>query len=43
MHRSLVNHTAKRFFRATPAGIAAAKHALHLMQSMAAGLDEVLE
>jgi DNA-binding PadR family transcriptional regulator len=32
---------AKRFFRATPAGIAAAKDALHLMQSMAAGLDEV--
>ena len=34
---------AKRFFRATPAGIAAAKDALHLMQSMAAGLDEVRE
>ena len=34
---------AKRFFRATPAGVAAAKDALHLMQSMTAGLDEVLE
>jgi len=34
---------AKRFFRATPGGIAAAKDALHLMQSMTAGLDEVLE
>jgi DNA-binding PadR family transcriptional regulator len=34
---------AKRFFRATPGGIAAAKHALHLMQSMTTGLDEVLE
>jgi PadR family transcriptional regulator, regulatory protein PadR len=34
---------AKRFFRATPDGIAAAKDALHLMQSMTAGLDEVLE
>jgi PadR family transcriptional regulator PadR len=34
---------AKRFFRATPSGIAAAKEALHLMQSMTAGLDEVLE
>ena len=34
---------AKRFFRATPAGIVAAKDALRLMQSMTAGLDEVLE
>jgi DNA-binding PadR family transcriptional regulator len=34
---------AKRFFRATPRGIAAAKDALHLMESMTAGLDEVLE
>ncbi len=34
---------AKRFFRATRDGIAAAKEALHLMQSMTAGLDEVLE
>lgn len=34
---------AKRFFRATKAGIAAAKDALHVMQSMTAGLDEVLE
>lgn len=34
---------AKRFFRATPGGISAAKAALHLMQSMTAGLDEVLE
>ena len=34
---------AKRFFRATPPGIVAAKDALHLMQSMTAGLDEVLE
>lgn len=34
---------AKRFFRATPRGIAAAKDTLHLMRSMAAGLDEVLE
>ena len=34
---------AKRFFRATRAGIVAARDALHLMQSMAAGLDEVLE
>jgi PadR family transcriptional regulator, regulatory protein PadR len=34
---------AKRFFRATPGGISAAKNALHLMQSMTAGLDEVLE
>lgn len=34
---------AKRFFRATPAGITAAKASIHLMQSMTAGLDEVLE
>lgn len=34
---------AKRFFHATPRGIAAAKEALHLTQSMTAGLDEVLE
>jgi PadR family transcriptional regulator, regulatory protein PadR len=34
---------AKRFFRATSSGIVAAKHALHLMQSMTAGLEEVLE
>ena len=34
---------AKRFFRATPTGIAAAKEAIHLMHSMTAGLDEVLE
>ena len=34
---------AKRFFQATPRGIAAAKDALNLMQSMTAGLDEVLE
>ena len=34
---------AKRFFRAAPAGIRAAKTSLHLMQSMTAGLDEVLE
>jgi DNA-binding PadR family transcriptional regulator len=34
---------AKRFFRATPRGIVAAKDALRLMQSMTAGLDEVLE
>lgn len=33
----------KRFFRATPEGIAAAREALHLMHSMSAGLDEVLE
>jgi PadR family transcriptional regulator, regulatory protein PadR len=33
---------AKRFFHATPRGIAAAKDAVHLMQSMTAGLDEVL-
>jgi PadR family transcriptional regulator, regulatory protein PadR len=33
---------AKRFFEATPEGIAAAKNSLHLMQSMVAGLDEVL-
>jgi DNA-binding PadR family transcriptional regulator len=34
---------AKRFFRATPAGITAARQAIHLMHSMTAGLDEVLE
>jgi DNA-binding PadR family transcriptional regulator len=34
---------AKRFFRATPRGVVAARDALHLMQSMTAGLDEVLE
>jgi PadR family transcriptional regulator, regulatory protein PadR len=34
---------AKRFFRATPRGIAAAKDALHLMQSMTAGLEAVLQ
>lgn len=34
---------AKRFFRATPRGVVAAKETLHLMQSMTAGLDEVLE
>lgn len=34
---------AKRFFRATPSGIAAARAALHLMRSMTAGLEEVLE
>ena len=34
---------AKRFFRATKSGIAAAKDALHLMQLMTTGLDEVLE
>ena len=34
---------AKRFFRGTPQGVAVAKEALHLMQSMTAGLDEVLE
>jgi PadR family transcriptional regulator, regulatory protein PadR len=33
---------AKRFFHATPRGIAAAKDAVHLMQLMTAGLDEVL-
>lgn len=33
----------KRFFRATPRGIVAAKNTLHLMQSMTAGLDEVLQ
>jgi hypothetical protein len=31
----------KRFFRATPRGVRAAREALHLMQSMTAGLDEV--
>jgi PadR family transcriptional regulator, regulatory protein PadR len=34
---------AKRFFRGTPRGIVAAKHTLRLMQSMTAGLEEVLE
>ena len=34
---------AKRFFRATRSGIAAVKGGLHLIQSMTAGLDEVLE
>ena len=34
---------AKRFFSATPDGIAAAKDTLDLMQSMTAGLGEVLE
>ena len=34
---------AKRFFRATPAGIAAANEAIHLMQSLTAGLETVLE
>jgi DNA-binding PadR family transcriptional regulator len=34
---------AKRFFRTTPRGLTAAKHALDEMRSMAAGLDEVLE
>lgn len=34
---------AKRFFRATPRGVAAAKDALHVMKAMTAGLDEVLE
>lgn len=34
---------AKRFFRATTHGVAAAKESLHLMQAMVAGLDEVLE
>lgn len=34
---------AKRFFRETPAGVAAAKDALQTMRSMTAGLDEVLE
>ena len=34
---------AKRFFRATPRGVVAAKEAVRLMQSMTAGLDEVLE
>jgi len=33
----------KRFFSATPGGVAAAKDALRLMQSMTAGLDGVLE
>jgi DNA-binding PadR family transcriptional regulator len=34
---------AKRFFRVTRAGLTAAKQTLHLVQSMAAGLEEVLE
>ena len=34
---------AKRFFRATTDGIAAAKKSIRLMKSMAAGLEEVLE
>jgi DNA-binding PadR family transcriptional regulator len=34
---------AKRFFRATPAGITAAKKSVRLMKSMTAGLEEVLE
>jgi DNA-binding PadR family transcriptional regulator len=34
---------AKRFFRPTPDGIVAVKDAVHLMRSMTAGLDEVLE
>jgi PadR family transcriptional regulator, regulatory protein PadR len=34
---------AKRFFRATRSGIAAVKGGLHVIQSMTAGLDEVLE
>jgi PadR family transcriptional regulator, regulatory protein PadR len=34
---------AKRFFRATPGGIAAAKDTLHLMQSMTTALEQVLE
>jgi PadR family transcriptional regulator PadR len=33
---------AKRFFRVMPAGVAVAKEALRLMQSMTAGLEEVL-
>jgi PadR family transcriptional regulator PadR len=33
----------KRFFHATPGGIAAAKDTLHVMQSMTAGLAKVLE
>ena len=34
---------AKRFFRATRTGIAAVKGGLHVIQSMTAGLDKVLE
>lgn len=34
---------AKRFFRETPAGVAAAKEAIHTMKAMTAGLGEVLE
>lgn len=34
---------AKRFFRATRSGVAAAREAMQLMRSMTAGLDEVLE
>jgi DNA-binding PadR family transcriptional regulator len=33
---------AKRFFTATPSGIAAAKDSLHLMHRMTAGLEKVL-
>jgi PadR family transcriptional regulator PadR len=34
---------AKRFFRETPAGVAAAKDALKMMKAMTFGLDQVLE
>ena len=34
---------AKRFFRETPAGVAAAKDAVQLMKSMTAGLGNVFE
>ena len=34
---------AKRFFRAMPAGVSAAKEAVRLMQSMTAGLEQALE
>ena len=34
---------AKRFFRETPAGVAAAKDAIQFMRSMTAGLGEVLD
>ena len=34
---------AKRFFRATAAGITAAKKSVRLMKSMTAGVEEVLE
>jgi PadR family transcriptional regulator PadR len=34
---------AKRFFRETPAGVAAVKEAIQMMQSMTSGLGEVLE